>query len=107
MTRKVESRPEIDASGPAVPSGSSSSEYVKRTAPATAVAEVRLDQRREVTDGERDIADSGSAELADEDLRDGKVVDRDQRLRQNGRVGGKPRSLAAHQQDRTDIGSCL
>ena len=59
---------------------------IERDPEARAVAEVRLEQGGEMADREGDAADPGDAELANEDLEDGHVAHRHQRLRQDRRV---------------------
>ena len=55
-----------------------------------ALGEIGADQLAEVADAEVDPVEAGGRELADDQLEDRPLADRDQRLRQNGRVRGEP-----------------
>ena len=77
-------------------------QVVQVDAEAGAVAEVGLDQLREVADGQVDMVEAGLREPAEQDLEHGHLADRHQRLRQHGRVGGEARPLAAREHDDFD-----
>ena len=74
---------------------------VDRHAVVRAVLHHRADQVREVADGKRQVGEAVAAQLLDDDLEDGALADREQRLGEHGRVGAQAGPLAAGQDDRS------